>query len=237
MAKGTPRYLQIAQDIVNQIQAGDLHSGDQIMTESQLCEIYHVSRMTVNKALSSLVDKGHIRRIPGKGSFILEHQVIKAIGSTESFSNDMRRINKKPGATLLEYQVLRSSAVGIAAEKLKLKPNELVHYFSRIRSGDGIPIALSYTYVPCKYLAALDITGLEDSFYAYLDQKYGLHPIVGDCSFNAEMPDEKQKKLLHMDSCALLKVCHTSSAENIDLFEYTETYYVGNRYTYRFLSK
>lgn len=237
MAKKTPRYLQIAQDIINQIQMGSLQSGDQIMTESQLCDIYHVSRMTVNKALSTLVEKGHIRRIAGKGSFILEHQIIKLIGSTESFSNDIRSINKTPGAILLEYQVLRASCVGVAAEKLQLMPEELVHHFSRIRTSDKIPVALSHTYVPCKYLPALDVAVLEHSFYAYLDKTYGLHPLVRDCSFNAELPNEQQKKLLHTDSCALLKVCHTSLAENIDLFEYTETYYVGNRYTYRFQAK
>lgn len=237
MARTTPRYLQIARDIINQIQKGNLQPGDQIMTESQLCDMYQVSRMTVNKALTTLVEKGDIRRIPGKGSFVLEHQVVKLIGSTDSFSNDIRSINKTPGAILLEYQVLRSSAAETAAEKLKLKPDELIHHFSRIRTSDGIPVALSSTYVPCKYLSALDVSVLEDSFYDYLDRAYGLHPVVRDCSFNAELPDERQKKLLHTDFYALLKVCHTSSAENIDLFEYTETHYVGNRYTYRFQSK
>lgn len=73
--KNTPRYLVITQDIINQIQEGKLHSGDQLMTEAQLCEKYDVSRMTVNKALTALVTKGFIRRVSGKGTFIRDQEV------------------------------------------------------------------------------------------------------------------------------------------------------------------
>ena len=59
--KNSPRYLAIAQDIITQIQEGKLRPGDQIMTEAQLCEEYVVSRMTVNKALTTLVTKGFVQ--------------------------------------------------------------------------------------------------------------------------------------------------------------------------------
>ncbi len=234
--KETPRYQAIALDIIEKIQNGTFRSGDQLMTEAQLCKQYNVSRMTVNKALTSLADKGYISRTAGKGTFVLEPKVTKNIGNGigNSFTNDIRSINKKPGAILVEYKVVRAGSLPAVQERLKLSEEELIHFIYRIRTSDGVRIALSQTHIPCKYLPALDVTVLEGSLYEYLDQEYHIHPQAIDYTFNALLPTARQKELLHVDSCALLKSGHRSIIESGVLFEYTETYYAGNRYTYQF---
>lgn len=234
MSKKMSQYAIIAQDIIESIQTGSLKTGDQIMTESQLCEKFHVSRMTANKALSILVSEGYITRTAGKGSFVSEPKITKLIGSSGSFSSDIRSINKTPGAILVSYSVVRASSVKNVAEQLELKSDELIHHIARIRTSDGVKIALSNTYIPCKHLPALDATILESSLYDYLAEEYDLHPYTLDYNFNAVLPTDEQKKLLQVDSCALLKVSHTSYTKEAIFFEYTETYYVGNRYTYHF---
>ena len=164
---------------------------------------------------------------------------MKNIGSgigSSSFSNDMRSINKTPGAILVEYRVLRAAEVPLLTERLRLSEKELVHFIYRIRTSDGVRIALSQTYIPCRHLPALDVTILEQSLYEYLDREYGIHPRAVDYTFNALLPTARQKELLQADSCALLKSCHRSVIESGVLFEYTETYYAGNRYTYEFAS-
>lgn len=234
--KNTPRYLVIAQDIINQIQERKLRPGDQLMTEAQLCEKYEVSRMTVNKALTTLVTRGFIRRVSGKGTFVLDQQVTKYIGamSPGSFSRDMESIHTKPGAILVDYRVIRASEVPSVAQQLELSENDFLHYIHRIRTSDGIRIALSHTYIPCKYLPAIDVSALEGSLYEYLDKTYQIHPQARDYSFAALLPTNRQKELLQVDSCALLKSAHRSVIETGELFEFTETYYAGNRFTYKF---
>lgn len=221
------------------IQNGSLRCGEQLMTEAQLSEKYQVSRMTANKALSALVAQGYISRTAGKGSFVLEPKVTKDIGTSNisSFSRDMDSVGKKPGAILVEYRAMRAEEAPIAAERLHLAENELVHYIFRIRTSDDIRIALSHTYIPCKYLPALDVTILEGSLYEYLDRTYHIHPRVLDYNFNALLSNKKQQELLQTEACALLKSSHTSTIDQDILFEFTETYYVGNRYTYHFSRK
>ncbi len=232
--KKTPRYQAIAQDIIEKIQNGTFRSGDQLMTEAQLCEQYEVSRMTVNKALTSLVERGYISRTAGKGTFVLEPKVTKDLGSSNSFSSDMRSINKTPGAILVDYKVLRAGSLPDVQERLQLSEEELVHFIHRVRTSDGVRIAISRTYIPCKYLPALDVTVLEHSLYEYLDREYHIHPKATDYTFSALLPTARQKELLQVDSCALLKLSHCSVTEAGTLFEYTETCYAGNRYTYQF---
>ena len=192
--KKMPLYLTIVQDIMEMIQNGSLRSGEQLMTEAQLCEKYQVSRMTANKALSALVAQGYISRTAGKGSFVLEPKVTKDIGSSNisSFSRDMASVGKKPGAILVEYRVMRAEEAPLAAERLQLAENELIHYIFRIRTSNDIRIALSHTYIPCKYLPALDVTILEGSLYEYLDQTYQIHPRVLDYNFSAILSNKKQ---------------------------------------------
>lgn len=234
--KKEPLYLTIAQDIIEMIQNGSLRSGEQLMTEAQLCDKYQVSRMTANKALSALAAQGYISRTAGKGSFVLEPKVTKDIGVSTigGFSRDMISVGKKPGAILVEYRVLRAEETPAAAGQLRLSEHELLHYISRIRTGDDVRIALSHTYIPCKYLPALDVTILEDSLYEYLENTYQIYPKVLEYNFSAVLPTRKQQELLQIDSCALLKSSHTSTIEPDILFEYTETYYAGSRYTYHF---
>lgn len=227
-----PVYLTIAQDIISMIQNETLKSGDQLMTEAQICEKYNVSRMTANKAFSTLAAQGYINRTAGKGSFVAEPKFEKDIVKASSFSADMASINKKPGAILVEYKVMRAEEIPSVRKHLKLSPDELVHYIHRIRTSDDVRIALSYTYIPCKYLPALDVTILEDSLYAYLEREYHIIPRVTDHYFSAVLPTQKQLELLQVDSCALLNSSHISVSAPNQLFEYTETYYIGSKYTY-----
>lgn len=54
------------------MEINSLPSGSKIHTEFELCEILGISRMTVNKAVSRLVDAGKLYRIPSKGTFVAD---------------------------------------------------------------------------------------------------------------------------------------------------------------------
>ncbi|MFE0374171.1 GntR family transcriptional regulator, partial [Streptomyces inhibens] len=49
--KAVPRYVQIADDIVQQIRAGVLKPGDMVPSESELVERYGVAGGTIRKAM------------------------------------------------------------------------------------------------------------------------------------------------------------------------------------------
>ena len=65
-----PLYLKIKEDILQKLEENLLKPGDKLPTEHQLMEQYHVSRITVSKALNELKNQGVIVRFPNKGTFI-----------------------------------------------------------------------------------------------------------------------------------------------------------------------
>ncbi|MBH1940931.1 GntR family transcriptional regulator [Mobilitalea sibirica] len=63
------KYSKIIEEIKNDILSGKIKVGDKITSENKLCEQHKVSRHTVRKAISDLVNKGYLTSIHGKGTY------------------------------------------------------------------------------------------------------------------------------------------------------------------------
>jgi len=69
-----PLYKQIYDQLRRDIQTGKYNANKRLPTEKELCQIYHVSRITSKKALNMLAEENIITRIKGKGSYISHNQ-------------------------------------------------------------------------------------------------------------------------------------------------------------------
>ena len=65
-----PLHKQIHQDLVNNIQVGNLKVGDKLKTQYELVKKYDVSLITVKRALSDLINEGILYARVGKGTFV-----------------------------------------------------------------------------------------------------------------------------------------------------------------------
>ena len=228
------KYRQIEDFIKSGIADGSLRVGSKIMTEEQLGKRFGFSRMTVNKALQNLTNEGYIERIPGKGSFVTSTHVVKPSDSSRSFTEDMRAIGMTAGSQLLSYEVIHGEDVPGIAEKLSLGEGDLIHYFVRLRTGDGKPIAISYNYVSAKVIPAIDVRCLDNSFYEFVDS-LGIKREYHGSEFRAVLPTPEQKRLLEAGDIALFRASHCTYTRIKGVlvpFEYTETNYNGDIYSY-----
>ena len=67
-----PMYRQIAEDLRQKIESGELGHGDQLPTELELREQYDASRNTVRDAVKWLITRGLVETRPGQGTFVVE---------------------------------------------------------------------------------------------------------------------------------------------------------------------
>ena len=67
-----PKYLQIKDFIVNEIESGRLKPGDRLSSENELSIRFKVNKNTVVKSFRELELKGLICRFQGKGTFVSE---------------------------------------------------------------------------------------------------------------------------------------------------------------------
>jgi GntR family transcriptional regulator len=84
------------QDLV----ATSLRPGDALLGERQLEEQFGVSRITVRRAISDLVQDGALVRIKGKGTFV-SHGLVRSTLHLASFNEDMRAAGFEPSTRVI----------------------------------------------------------------------------------------------------------------------------------------
>ena len=70
----TPKYKQIVQSIMEDIERGELKPGVQLPSISEMSEEYYLARDTVEKAYRELRERGFINSVQGKGYYVLSRE-------------------------------------------------------------------------------------------------------------------------------------------------------------------
>jgi GntR family transcriptional regulator len=65
-------YRQIAEDLRERIESGQLKPGQQLRTEIELREHHNASRNTVRDAIKWLTNLGLVETRPGQGTFVVQ---------------------------------------------------------------------------------------------------------------------------------------------------------------------
>lgn len=227
----TPVYYQLKKLIRRKIESGEWRVGDLIPSERELCEQHGISRMTVRRALGDLVHEGLLRREQGKGTFIAEPKITQHLRQLTSFTQEMRARHKIPGAKVLQLQFQPASP--IVAEALQVEPDQSVIVAERLRLADGEPMAVETCHLHfegCEELVNEDLT---KSLYRLLRQKYGIIPTRAEQQMEAGYcPSGKADLLAVPAGMPVLLNQRTTYDQHDQAFEYVESVYRGDRYTF-----
>ncbi|GAA5127289.1 GntR family transcriptional regulator [Haloechinothrix salitolerans] len=78
-ASGTPAYRQVAADLRDRINRGDLPAGARLPSEYELAEQHGVSRPTVREAFALLRSEGLVRSERGRGYFVRDQRTVQRL--------------------------------------------------------------------------------------------------------------------------------------------------------------
>jgi DNA-binding GntR family transcriptional regulator len=168
-----PRYLQLAQTLIAEIEAGRFPVGGLIPTEFELCAQFGASRFTVREAIKRLVQLGMVSRQAGVGTRVIgprQHggyvQVIEGLSDLHRFTSETR-------LELYGREVEKVS--GDLVEALQARPGEawLVVDATR-RTEAGVAIALSRIYIHPAFRGVTLSDGSDHTpIYARIEQQFG----------------------------------------------------------------
>jgi GntR family transcriptional regulator len=150
-------YGQIADQLREAIQHGDLAPGEQLPTEQQLMDRYDVSRNTVRLALGALTNEGLISSSQGRGSFVRERTPLQFFASrTDSRSRREQLVKDaflsdaeeqgRTGRIDLDVAIVRAAPQ--FATRLQLDDNAIAVARRRVQYCDDEPYALADSYFP-----------------------------------------------------------------------------------------
>ena len=161
-----PAYAQLARILREQIAAGTFRPGDRLPSESQLCERYEVSPMTVRRVINILADQGVVVAEQGRGTFVKPLELGTAtfdLGKLQRLFRDQEQATVK----LLEARI--TSATARTALKLSLQAGERTVFIRRLIYQGKDPLLLHREHViydPTRPLveAELEATALSGLF-------------------------------------------------------------------------
>jgi GntR family transcriptional regulator len=228
-----PLYTQIKKDIKFKITCGVWQQGMKIPTELELCKQYDVSRITLRKAIEELVNEGLLIRERPLGTFVAKKEFEtneEPRTYIKSITNEMREVGIDIVTIDLELNV-KPADIDLAT-KLDVPIQSPVIELLRIRGVKNNPIAYFKTYFPYLDTYSLDPENYKGSFYEYL-RTQGIMVTDGKELLTAIMPDQEIMEKLNIDSnVAVLKRVRLLSQNTAQYREYSECYYIGEKYSY-----
>jgi GntR family transcriptional regulator len=227
----SPLYFCIQQDILEQIQAGDLQPGAQLPSEADLARQYQVSRITAKRALDELVRQGRAYRQQGRGTFVAQAR-IREISGFRSFSEDIRARGFTPSSKILDFREVEPEAALRA--RLHISEGDDVFLLKRLRLADQESVAVETAFLPCRLFPSLLQEDLgSGSLYTLLAGKYHHVPTWADAEIEAVLPTKEQACLLDLKAGTPVLVAHrvTYSAD-YDAIESVDSVYRGDRFTF-----
>lgn len=224
-----PMYAQLFDVITRKISEGELKEGDRLPFERELCQQYAISRTTVRQAMSELENEGYIKKIHGKGMFVLGKAVKQSLMTIYSFHDEMKRLNKDPGSTLLHFDlILPPSRIA-----QKLNTEEPVFHIVRLRSADHEPILYEETYLVGHYFPGLKQQDIEQrGLYHALKDKYNISIRRAIDTFRAiNIKKETATHLNEQPGASGLKIERIAFVDDIPM-EYTVDIARGSKFEY-----
>lgn len=172
-----PLYQQMMEDIKRDIEEGTYQPAQKIPTEPELSKLYHVSRITVRRAVDELCIQGYLVKKQGKGTFVGHAKLQRKLVGNDAMSfTDVCRLNgQTPSAKVLAC--VQVPARDDEVNFLGLEPGANLLYIQRLHLADGIPIQIENNYYPLDRFGSLQQEDLEhNSLFQVLRYRYGMAP-------------------------------------------------------------
>ncbi|MFC9690872.1 GntR family transcriptional regulator [Kribbella sp. NPDC056951] len=206
-----PLYHQLAEQLTAAISGGTLRPGDPFENEIAMSDRLGLSRPTVRRAISELVNKGLLVRRRGIGTTVANRMVHRKAELT-SLYDDLIREGRTPRTDVLSLTT--EAHDDRAAEMLGLPTGTPLVSIVRLRYAGDQPLAILRNWLP-PALNDLTTADLErDGLYAVLRAR-GIRPTVARQRIGARNATAEERRTLHMSKAEPL-VTMTRSAYDAD---------------------
>jgi len=236
-----PLYHQLFMILRREIVDGNLKHGDFLPTESELGELYQVSRVTVRKAVDRLVYHNLVSRRQGRGTVVLRPTVLDDFGKLFEAPREVPVPSAGAGETSVRVLGMNFvPASDLTAQRLGVEVGEELGILTYLRIANGKPQCVEdivFVHRLCPdVLVKYDVSS--GSFYRILEQEYGVRLVHAVHTVSVAFPTapslvkwlqlEPQQPVLYVE-----RVSYTQQGVP---FEHVRTHYRSDLYALLFES-
>jgi GntR family transcriptional regulator len=224
-----PMYRQIADDLRQQIESGDLEPGQQLRTELELRERYVASRNTVRDAIKWLTTLGLVETRPGQGTFVVKKidpfvttltRKEGAVGEGGQSTSVLSQIGKSLLPVSSDVRVEIQGAPEHVATQLRLTPgtevisrHEQRHIVPEV--GPRKPYSLQTSFYPVKFAEEgadrlRSPRNIEEGAVQYLREKLGIKQVGYRDWITVRAPNEVEAGFFRVPTDGRIAMCEIS---------------------------
>lgn len=233
-----PLHYQIKEIIQEMIENEELKPGDAIPTERELCDIQGVSRMTVNKAIMSLVNEGLVYREQGKGTFVSKPKEKQQISELKGFTEEMEEKGLKTDTKVLSFRIKKATKQNKLILNMPEDENKIIE-INRLRISENDPVAIETVWLPHYLFSDMTKDSIDGkSLYETFKKRYNYYPKKAKQTIEPILLNDYECELLDQskDSLALM-FRRITYIENELPIEYTKAIYRSDKYKYEIILK
>jgi len=199
LGAGQPRYLLLAQSLMQDIADERYAVGGSLPTEAELCRQFGVSRHTVREALRRLREAGLVSRHHGVGTRVkAKAAAARYVQSMASLSDLMQYAQNTRLVVRTEREV---AAAGALCELLRCKAGMrwLLFEGTRFVGRSSLPMAHTQVYIPAAYGAIRQHIGsLKVAIYTLIEKHFDERIVEARQEIGAVSLNAKIARLLHV---------------------------------------
>lgn len=187
-----PLYQQIQDTIEEKINSGEWVKGTKIPSENTLVEELGVSRMTINRALRELTQKGYLERAHGLGTFVVQPPRHTSLIEITDIAEAITEEGKQHHA---EIWLLQSeSSEDDVAERMEIKPGSNLYHITMLHYQNDVPIQIENRWVSPIVPEFLNLDFKSNNPTQYLMERF--RPEEIEHIVTAKLPDEDAQEML-----------------------------------------
>ena len=204
----TPKYHRLKRILREKI--AELQADEMLPSEAELCQAYSVSRTTVRKALSELIQERLVYTVQGKGTFVAPKKLRSTwVQETGGLYADMTERGFKVEMRVLDVSV--TFAEENIRKELLLKEGEKVVKLVRLRFIEDKPFDIVTNFMPARLFPGLEKEDFSStSLYTILRNKYDVQFDRGVRMVEAGACTAEEAKLLQIKPNSPLLIMYST---------------------------
>ncbi|MBJ7960530.1 GntR family transcriptional regulator [Bacillus mycoides] len=191
------KYKQIADVLEQNIRDGLFNETKKLPTEEALMNRFEVSRNTIRKVISQLVNRGYIFQVQGSGMFLRETSVTDYInlGSLRGLTKNL--VSQNIETKVLENEVIEANEEIV--ERMQCEIGTRLYFLKRVRIVDGKPFSIEVSYFKKDIIPYLNEEIALSSVYSYFIEDLRLNIGFADKVISCEKINKENAKLLELN--------------------------------------
>ncbi|ADU27730.1 GntR family transcriptional regulator [Ethanoligenens harbinense] len=188
-------YMRLYEQLKQDIRTGKYPVGDVLPTETELEQMFGVSRTTVRRAMKALSNDGLADIKQGRGTMVRNFRTTQDLSKVTSVTESLRKKGYTVRTKSIYIDVIAANEK--LSGELQLPFGDRLARVQRVQLADEKPVALMTNYIPYALVPQMEQTSESFSaLYQFLERRYGITIDAAKDSIWAKASDFAESEML-----------------------------------------